>query len=318
AVEIEVAEKREREDIDDVGVPIEFVQSEIKRADDASIFREMVEFASNRTSSDVAEMAFWLYRQRMNDYAAQLVGDYCRQRSIQSSVSLVRDAEKLPGAGADGMAFTHLTRSVGEAVGRRSLDEVLAFIEIHFADHRMEKSHPSPAAAIVISSAWLGFRGIKGRQEKFFVIIDCLNRLGQKEAADLLIRRQVGYSGSIGRAGKVIAESGRKADIGLFVTEWLGTVKKSEGGRYFHSARQLRRVAEFSNPLMFDMMVDGVLDAFDSRAIGEIYLYTSNGDGPNNSAFDRFTKKISKRRMTEEIRRALREGSGVELHIEDL
>ncbi|MGW3633535.1 hypothetical protein ACWD7F_25830, partial [Streptomyces sp. NPDC005122] len=32
AVEIEVAEKREREDIDDVGVPIEFVQSEIKRA----------------------------------------------------------------------------------------------------------------------------------------------------------------------------------------------------------------------------------------------------------------------------------------------
>ncbi|WP_329051710.1 hypothetical protein OG873_19895 [Streptomyces violaceus] len=311
AVEIEIAEKREREGIEDVGVPIGFIQDRLERADDVTIYRELVEFASSRASSDVANMALWLYRHGMKDYTTQLVTDYCRQRPVLFSVDLVREAEKQPDVDAADEAYFYLVGAVGSAVRRRSLEDLFEFIERYTVLHRVEKFSPNPAAAIRVASVWLtGRPTAKGRENRFFEVVDFLKSLDEERSASFLIKQQAGHKGVITRFARVIGESGREVDIKVFVDEWLERVMSSGSGSHFQFARQLKVIAKFSNPLMFNMILDGIWETCDLEEIAGIYLYSS---GEDSYAFDRLTEVIAERGIGEDIRRILDEKHGVRI-----
>lgn len=84
----------------------------------------------------------------------------------------------------------------------------------------------------------------------------------------------------------------------------------SGSGSHFQFARQLKVIAKFSNPLMFNMILDGIWETCDLEEIAGIYLYSS---GEDSYAFDRLTEVIAERGIGEDIRRILDEKHGVRI-----
>ncbi|MFE3930439.1 helix-turn-helix domain-containing protein [Streptomyces sp. YIM B13508] len=220
--EVEVAEKLERDGIDDVGVPLQYLQDRLRQATDDEINRELVEFAFSRSSDDVARLALWLLAQISEDYAAQLVSDYCRQRPVQSSYELVRSLEECEGVSNPRPHFTTLANHVSTTIRRRSLVEVFTFFWLYSTAHRSESRKRKIIALEKVASRWIAqYPHQKSAPRRFGQFIEYLHELDEREAAVNLVRMVASPTGQGLRYGAVICLPEYEVEMRMFAREWV-------------------------------------------------------------------------------------------------
>ncbi|WP_369041833.1 helix-turn-helix domain-containing protein [Streptomyces sp. Midd1] len=278
-VEAEVADKRERDDVDDVGLPVEVIQERLKSADDTSIYREIMEFASSRAGSHVVTLAIWLQANSLKDHATQLVTGYCRQRPVSASVNVVIEAE---GQCSSHDVYEYLVGCVAQVVSRRSLDDLFEFIEQYVTASRAGGRSPHSTPLSRAGSSWINSRNEEGRDLKFFDIVDFMRSRGQEASAVSFMKLKAGQIGMT-RYGSIVAESGREADIKLYASLWAERMKPGNSrGTYYSFARQLKTVSEFPDSLLLEAILEEMLDTYSMAEIAEIHLHVrdNNPDSP--------------------------------------
>ncbi|WP_458244047.1 hypothetical protein [Streptomyces sp. MAI_2237] len=260
AIEIDVAERRERDGVDGVDVPIGFVQAKLQTAEDAEIYRELAEFALSRSSVDVAQLSIWLFGQGMEEPANQLVSDYCRQRPILNIVDLVLNYEVLGPART--LSYMGVTGQVYKVVGRRSCEDLLQFCTLYAEARQHSKTNRIKLADITYR--WFGHhRSFPERVGRFFDVVDHLISIGEQGASADLVRQTVTLTGISSVFGPVIAESGRDAEVRILVTEFLQSVKRSDKLQPHMLLRQIQKADRYSNPLMAELLLAGMCDMFE-------------------------------------------------------
>ncbi|AYN40848.1 hypothetical protein D9753_20360 [Streptomyces dangxiongensis] len=301
-VEIEVAEKRERDNIDDIGLPVEFVQARLRDAGDVEMHRELAEFSLSRASADVAKLAIWLEGCDMGDHASQLVTDYCRQHPISASVDLVREVEEVSSADHSSRARTLLLGCVEKSVSRRPIEDLFGFLEGYLTFSSEGAATRVDAFLAGVASRWLRrWSHYPDRSNRFFDIVDFLDAQGQRQASVKLIEEQVGYTGSVTKFGQIIAESNREADIRVFASRWLKRIKSVKHGDLYRLARQMKKMSDFSNPLMFELVLQDIFSVYDPLHIAKIYVYSLDDSRDQTTFTKRLIRVIVQNGLAEEV-----------------
>ncbi|MEV8602795.1 helix-turn-helix domain-containing protein [Streptomyces griseoviridis] len=273
AVETEVAERRERDEVDYIGVPVELIQARLLKAEESEAYREVAEFALSRTSEDVALLSLWMFSVEMEEHAQRLVTDYCQQRPIRNTVDLVLNVERLKRPNQFERHYTNLADQVQQVVADRSRGDLLEFCALYTEAHR----HPREVQGIIrlghVSYRWFGkHRRLPERAQHFLDIADHLIAIGEPEASADLVRQVITLSGISSLYGKVIAESGREAEIKILVAELLDSIKRRGEDSFHLLPRQIANAVGYSDPLMAGLLLAGLCAAFDPVDLSKILM----------------------------------------------
>ncbi|MEU2622218.1 helix-turn-helix domain-containing protein [Streptomyces sp. NPDC007157] len=300
SVEIEMAQQRDSDGVDEIGVPVEYIQAKLANADESDVYRELSEFAISRSSADVARLCLWLALNLASEYASQLVVDYCRQRAITHSVRLVLCIEGLGYPDGWDAQVDAVSNSLVRVVARRSLSEFLEFCTLLAEARRYDAPSWEVVSLDAAAYSWLSHdRRRPGRAENLLQVLDHLDELGEMEAWQNVIKRFaiVGVTSQYARA---IAESGREDCIRIFVQRWLRGVKSNSSP--YRTARGLATACRFSNRSMADMMIRGVCDINSAEDVARMFLSAFDQDKPKKELGRRLAIEIVRGGLARPVR----------------
>ena len=276
AIEQRMAEGLEREGVDEIGLPIEYVQERIlglvDQASRSVVYRELSECAFSRPSRDIAQLCVWLCRVVDYETAEHLMVDYCRQRSAERVAQFILDIEELSLAGVPGR-FTG--SPVSADISRRSFDELAEFCRVLVSGRRSKSDRPRFVEIGAVASSWVlraNSRNSAGRAHSLIPIIDELLELGEREAPRYVIKRVAERNNSASAYLECIAEAGRWEIADMFVGAFVERA----------SPRLLARVGEgvcnLPDQRMADLLMNNIRERFSISEICEIMVESLKDD----------------------------------------
>lgn len=272
AAENELAEKREKVGIDDVGLPVDIIQVRLQQAGDGEIYRELAEFAIGRPSVDVAQLAMWLYSEGLHPHDDRLVADYCQQRSTRSAVRLILDIERLRPNGYEDR-YSGLVEQVVQVIFSRDREDLIEFCTLYVKAHRDSGCDEKIASLGFIVYDWFSRTGRfpLGRSQHFSGVVDFLTELGEREAVIDLIRQGVNAFGIIPKFGQMVAASGSVADVEILVTELLEVEKGREKKFPVRVIPgELVKASKHPNSLLTVLLLAGACETYEPSNLSEI------------------------------------------------
>ncbi|WP_416959468.1 helix-turn-helix domain-containing protein [Streptomyces sp. Agncl-13] len=196
AVERHIAEELEREGVDEIGAPIEYVQAQIVELAGSSrsaVYRELSECAYSRSGRDIAQLCVWLERELPGDLSEHLMIDYCRQRSAERVANFVLDIEEIGFNERRGKRFS--VSPIVRDIGRRDFDELVEFCRTLASGRRIRTVGKDYIALAEVVSSWLvKYSGRRSSQRERFLIplVEELVQLGEGGAVSPLVEHAAG------------------------------------------------------------------------------------------------------------------------------
>ncbi|MFH8975955.1 helix-turn-helix domain-containing protein [Streptomyces sp. NPDC017890] len=285
STEIEVADRRDRDGVDDTSEPLESIHARLRTADESQIYRELSEVALTRSSEEVARLCAWLQNHLAPEYATQLASDYCRQRPIEPVARLVLEFEQLNDVRRDNKS---LATAIMRLIARRPLDDLVMMCSILAEAHQACPSRWQLIPLNNLTYTWLthGVSGT-GRYQHLITIIDHLTEIGERGYSGNLVSRLAKTLVNQGHYARIISEAGRRREAGIYASSWLRRMKKQSNPYQF-----VRSMTEFCEKA--DLVADAVLSElwslYNPQDIARILLaQTEIQKSPPN---DEFTKRL--------------------------
>ena len=288
STEMEVAEKRDRDDIEDVGEPIEYTLARLQEATENEIYRELSGFSLTRSAADIVELCLWLHYHLGSEYSDHLASDYCKQRPVRLVAQFalhVEESDKFE------IGEVGLFTAVARVVARRSLDELFEFCARIAEAHKEREPHVGSVNLTSVTQQWLSWSRRKGsgRSRHLLEIVDHLKAIGEERTAVALIGRLAMFGNKPGTYAQVISESGREYENRIYVESWIRGIKAT-GSRQF--IRQMRQMCDWPNSLMVDMIMADVHKIFDASEVGRILIETFDETGKLHKLGERLIRAV--------------------------